>query len=247
MARRRAVRKANVVQSCAVGQIARGALVLTVVLGTGCVRSGYSGEGDGALDDGRTDGPLDLSSDGLEPDVPPASDGRPDTSPDQATPADKGPPPDQAAPLDKGSPPPDKALPPPDLPPPDKAPPADGPFVVVNPSGTYTVSPTVSYKCAVSLVNFSVSTATFVDDGKTLTVITGPTGPGGGCTVLSGDTAMDGEFTATCVFSGSCTETYSLKAAFTTPTSWTGSYAATYTGSCLNCTSQSWTVTGTHQ
>lgn len=236
MGRPEARRKANMVQWLPVGQIVRAALVLAVVLGTGCVRTGYS-DGDAAAGDARTDGPLD-AADGRAPDHPSAADLRRDATLDHAAPRDKSPPPDRALP-------PDKAWPP-DLPPPDKAPPPDL-VIVFSPSGTYTVSPPVSYTCAVSLVNFSVGTATFVDNGKTLTVVTGPTGPGGGCNVLSGDTAIDGAFTASCVYPGSCNETYTLTASFTSPTAWTGSYKATYSGSCLNCTSQSWTVTGTRK
>ena len=115
-----------------------------------------------------------------------------------------------------------------------------------NPNGTYTITPQVTYKCALSVVNFTIDWATFVDNGSTLMVSTGPTGPKGGCSVLTGDTAFDGSFTAACTYAGSCNEHYALTGSFS-GNNWSGTYIATYTGSCLNRTNQTWTVTGNRQ
>lgn len=115
-----------------------------------------------------------------------------------------------------------------------------------NPNGTYTLSPQATYTCAFGIVNFTIGQVTLVDNQSTLTAILGPTGPAGGCNVLTGDTAYDKSFSATCVYAGSCNETYTLSGTFS-GTSFTGTFTASFSGSCLNCVNQSWPITGTRQ
>ncbi len=132
-----------------------------------------------------------------------------------------------------------------DLPAKDKSPlKVDG--LGSNPSGTYSLAPQVSYKCAFAVVDFTINWVILADTGSALTVTTGPTGPKGGCNVLVGDTAFDGSFTATCTYPGTCNETYSL-AGTMSGTSFSGTYTASYSGSCLNCVNQSWAVTAIRQ
>jgi hypothetical protein len=54
-----------------------------------------------------------------------------------------------------------------------------------------------------------------------------------------------GHINVTCVYAGTCAETYSLDADFTGPDTWEGTFTASYSGSCYDCEDQSWDVTGT--
>jgi hypothetical protein len=113
-----------------------------------------------------------------------------------------------------------------------------------DPSGTYDIAPSITYSCALGVVSLNITAASFVDNSAKLTVTVTPKGAGGGCNVLTGDSAFDGSFTVTCVYAGVCTETYTLSGTFSGG-KWTGAFTATYVGSCMNCTNQSWVVTGT--
>jgi hypothetical protein len=72
-----------------------------------------------------------------------------------------------------------------------------------------------------------------------------------GCCQLTGDSAQDGSFTASCVCpSGGfgCNENYSLTGTFQTPTSWTGTFSASFNGMlCGDCTFYNTNITGTLQ
>ncbi|RLB46479.1 MAG: hypothetical protein DRJ42_27560 [Deltaproteobacteria bacterium] len=114
-----------------------------------------------------------------------------------------------------------------------------------DPNGTYSISPIISYSCVGGLVNFTIDEMTFADDGMNLDVSVGPTGPLGGCSSMSGDTATDGSFTVSCIYTGTCDETYTLTGMFTDAGTWTGNYTAEFSGSCFDCTNQNWPVTGT--
>ncbi len=117
-----------------------------------------------------------------------------------------------------------------------------------NPTGTYSITPGVAYMCAyVSwlgyyAVDFSFGSVGFGDDGTTMTVTgTGlpcaPTGP-------SPRSSPTRSFNLSCTAAGSCNETYRFTGMFTSDNAWTGTFTATYSGSCLDCTMQTRTVSG---
>lgn len=241
-----------------------------------CTRSGFNGSGDALhlVDARRGDAVIDAPSDGAAlPDRAPTVDGldrgvAPDRRADlrrDGRPADrsiqKDKPVAREAPVtkdmskDKAQPDKKKV----DLPQQakdapgvkDKPPPSpdkkssDG---AMNPNGSYGLTPAITYTCAMGVVSFTINTMAFSDTGTKLTVIATPNGPGGGCNVLTGDTAYDGSFTATCTYPGACNEIYTLTATFAPGgNTWSGTFTATYVGSCINCTNQSWPVTGTRQ
>jgi hypothetical protein len=117
--------------------------------------------------------------------------------------------------------------------------------VGIDADGVYSTAPIISYSCVFGFVSYTINTMTFLDNGVTLVVSVGPDGPDGGCAMMSGDTATDGSFTVSCVYPGTCTETYSLTGTFSGPDTWSGSYTAQYTGSCFDCVSQTWDIDGT--
>lgn len=115
-----------------------------------------------------------------------------------------------------------------------------------SPTGTYTISPSVSYMCAsffgVSLVDFSFASVGFADDGATLTA----TGTGLPCAPTGGSprSSPTRSFDLACTAPGSCAETYRFVGMFTTDHAWTGTFIATYAGSCLDCVMQSRPISG---
>jgi hypothetical protein len=110
-----------------------------------------------------------------------------------------------------------------------------------DPSGLYSVSPTISYSCAFGLVSLAINRFTFADSGAILTVSGAP------C-VMSGPSARSSRMiNVTCTLAGSCNETYSLTGTYTDDNRWTGTFTATFTGgggACFDCTNQSRAVTG---
>ncbi|MHA2064731.1 MAG: hypothetical protein ACXABY_10185, partial [Candidatus Thorarchaeota archaeon] len=112
------------------------------------------------------------------------------------------------------------------------------------PSGTYSLSPTISYQCAffpLPLVDLFYTSFTFVDDGTTLTV---QPAINGGC-FMTGPSAKYGQIDVICSYFGSCTETYSLVGSFTNNTTWEATFTATFTGSCFDCFTYIISITGT--
>ncbi len=107
-------------------------------------------------------------------------------------------------------------------------------------SGTWGLTPTVAYSCAAGLFSFSFSSVFILDTNPNLSVDTGDQ-PG----VLTGSFSSGTDFSVSRVLSGSCTEGYDLTGSFTDANTFTGAFTATYTGTCLDCTNQSWSVTGT--
>ncbi len=115
-----------------------------------------------------------------------------------------------------------------------------------DPSGVYLLTPAPSYRCAyffgVYLVNFTIPSLTFTDSGTVLSVVGAP------CPVPQPMTGPSARTTrninVSCTYVGSCNETYSLTGSFVTDDRWTGTFRATYSGSCLDCTNQSWSVSG---
>ena len=113
--------------------------------------------------------------------------------------------------------------------------------VLFDPTGDYTLDRTVSYSCAYGFFGFSFSSLHFSDTGATLDVT-------GGHTPMEGSSATDGHIDVSGEVLGGCNEYYTLTGDFTSETEWTGEFRVTFasgTGSCYDCTSQSWTVTGT--
>ncbi|MDI7266756.1 MAG: MopE-related protein [Myxococcota bacterium] len=111
-----------------------------------------------------------------------------------------------------------------------------------DPSGVYVVTPAPTYSCAFGLVNFSISSLTFSDSGTVLSVVGAP------CPFPSPMTGPSARTTRTinvsCLYPGSCNETYSLTGSFVTDDGWTGTFRAGYSGSCFDCTTRSWSVSG---
>ncbi len=113
-----------------------------------------------------------------------------------------------------------------------------------DPTGMYTVTPAPTYMCAFVfggyLVSFNGGTMSFSLAGTTMTLTT----TGLPCSPRGAFNPSTRAFSLTCTAPGTCAETYALTGSFTTSNTWTGTFTASYAGSCLDCTSQSWSVTG---
>jgi hypothetical protein len=108
-----------------------------------------------------------------------------------------------------------------------------------DPSGTYVIVPAPYKYCAYGLVNFNISTMVFSDSGSVLVVTGAP------CSMTGSSARSSGHINVTCTLYGTCDEIYALTGDFTGSNTWAGTFTATFVGSCLNCTNQSWSVTGT--
>ena len=120
-----------------------------------------------------------------------------------------------------------------------------------NPTGFYTLDPIPAYRCLnfiVWWVDYSVPNLTFTDSGAVLEVSGAPCEAGDS---MEGPSAAETrEINVRCVYSGGCTETYSLTGTFVTDNRWEGVFRATYRGAdCTahepHCRDQSWEVVGT--
>ncbi len=114
------------------------------------------------------------------------------------------------------------------------------------PSGTYTLSPPISYQCgwfiAMYMVELFYTQFTFVDNGITLRIEPMMNG----LVYMTGPSAENGVIDVTGISPGSCTEQYSLTGTFTNSTIWVGTFSAFFTGSCLDCPPiVSWSISGT--
>jgi len=107
-----------------------------------------------------------------------------------------------------------------------------------DPSGTYVTSPAPTYTCAFGLVAFSIGTFTFSDSGSVLVVTGAP------CSMTGTSARASRTFDVSCTLPGSCDEIYRLQGSFTTDDQWTGTFSATFVGSCVDCTNQTWSITG---
>ena len=110
------------------------------------------------------------------------------------------------------------------------------------PSGSYSLSPGVFYQCAWSLVTLSYNTFNFYLNGTFLQV-----GPmmNGGCT-MSGTYDPDTHaFNVSCIYYGTCNESYSLSGTFAPDNSWTATWTVSFSGSCFDCFYHSVNLTGT--
>ena len=121
---------------------------------------------------------------------------------------------------------------------------------VWNPSGGYTTAPSPAYSCTgpfgITVVNFNIASFTFIDNGSTLQVAGAPCA--GGSAMLGASARNPSRsFDVSCIYTGTCTETYRLVGMFTDDDTWSGTFSATYTptgGSCYTCASRTWSVTG---
>jgi hypothetical protein len=113
---------------------------------------------------------------------------------------------------------------------------------VREPSGTYSLNPIISFTCAYGMVSLYYSSFTFVDTGTTLTVQ--PLMNNGG--YMTGSTASNGDIDVSFYYSGSCTETYTLKGSFIDENTWQATFTVSFTGyMCFDCYNNQWTIVGT--
>jgi hypothetical protein len=117
-----------------------------------------------------------------------------------------------------------------------------------NPSGVYSVSPAVSFRCAEFMgsyqVDFSFSSLSFADvAGGNLSVLGAP------CNMIGPSARSTGSIVVTCTLPGDCAETYSLSGSFADATHWSATFSAAYTprysGACLDCPfRRDWSIAG---
>ncbi len=112
-----------------------------------------------------------------------------------------------------------------------------------NPTGTWLVSPGVSYMCAFGLVSYSFGNLSFSDSGTDLTV----NGGGINCAMRGASSRATRMVDVSCTLPGGCTETYRLVGTYGTDNTFTGTFTATFTGGagCFGCTTRSAAVSGT--
>ncbi len=115
-------------------------------------------------------------------------------------------------------------------------------IIQVESSGTYSLSPIITYNCAFGLVNILLSSLTFVDTGIILTVQ--PMMNNGG--YMTGSTASNGIINVLFFYPGGCDETYTLIGNFIDEETWQATFTISFIGmTCFDCTFVSWVVTGT--
>jgi hypothetical protein len=114
----------------------------------------------------------------------------------------------------------------------------------INPAGSYSLFPGIYYSCAYGLVVLNYSTFNFLMNGTSMTV---QPMMNAGCTMTGTYNPQTGGFSASCIFYGSCNETYSLAGTFNPDNSWTGTWSVNFSGGwgCLDCSYQSKSLTGT--
>jgi len=118
-------------------------------------------------------------------------------------------------------------------------------------SGTYLVTPTPSYMCALGLVSINLGITRFIDSATTMSL--DPAGTGLGCVPTGASPRLDaeGDFSLMCTdaaMGSGCDETYTVTGRFSDSRNWTGTVTANFTpvggGSCLGCMMRTWTVSG---
>jgi hypothetical protein len=115
-------------------------------------------------------------------------------------------------------------------------------IIQVEASGTYSLSPIITYNCAFGLVDLSYSSFTFIDTATTLTVQ--PMMNGGG--YMIGSTASSSIIDTVFVYYGGCDEIYTLVGTFIDEDTWQATFTVSFSGfSCFDCTFNSWSITGT--
>ncbi len=122
-----------------------------------------------------------------------------------------------------------------------------------SPTGVYTISPHVAYRCAqlfgsFYLVNYDFSSLRLSDTGTAL-ILDQMMSRGFACTSLSGASAIPSRsFDVSCSIDGTCIETYRFVGTFTNDDTFTATVTSTFTpngGSCDDCVNQTVMVTGT--
>ncbi len=110
---------------------------------------------------------------------------------------------------------------------------------------TWDLDTTVAYQCIWGLISIDFDQVLIEDAYPSVTVnaLGGGAQPG----EMTGTFSSSTEFSAAQSVAGSCREVYTLEATFTSMTSFEGTFTAEFIGSssaCFDCTSQSWSVTG---
>jgi hypothetical protein len=112
--------------------------------------------------------------------------------------------------------------------------------------GGYTSTPALSYTCAFGIVHFDIQRWDIAITGNVIKIDVFPGASGFGYpNPLTGTIdCQTGAFTATRVWPGTCTETYTLTGQVQSIGSWTGTFRAAFTGNCLDCSTQNYPVSG---
>jgi hypothetical protein len=112
-------------------------------------------------------------------------------------------------------------------------------------SGTYSISPVISYTCALGAFNLDVTNFLFSQSGATLSVTGAPTFQ---LPTMLG-VATGSSFSVQGMSPGVVTETYLLSGTFQPDnTAWNGTFQLIFSGiGTLDCFGQSFTITGTRQ
>ena len=114
-------------------------------------------------------------------------------------------------------------------------------------SGTYDLDTAVTYTCGFGLIGLDFGQFSVKDTYPTITVTT--VGTGVTSVAMAGSFSSASNFDAAKTLSGTCDETYSLTANFTSPDEFVGTFTASYTPaskcSAYGCEDQSWSVHGT--
>jgi putative metal-binding protein len=100
-----------------------------------------------------------------------------------------------------------------------------------DPDGVYTKSGApIAYTCCSGLINISVSTFIFSNDGAAIT-----TSPSAAVLVGAATTCANGAFDNSNLEAGGCTVTQNLAGSFGGPNEWTGTYSLQFTGADCSC------------
>jgi hypothetical protein len=112
-------------------------------------------------------------------------------------------------------------------------------------SDTWDLDTSISYTCALGNVTIDFDQVLIDDLSPDITIDALGSGiqPG----QMAGTFTTSTDFSGVNVQRGTCTETYVFEGSFTSMTSFTATFSARYTGgfNCLDCTNQTWSVTGT--
>ncbi|HSB49780.1 MAG TPA: MopE-related protein [Nitrosopumilaceae archaeon] len=112
-------------------------------------------------------------------------------------------------------------------------------------SGTWNITPNVSYTCGLGEIDFNFNTIQVIDNNPNISFITS----GNPDTMIG--TITGNSFVASKTISGPCTETYTVSGTFTDQNSFSATFSAQYVGQDCTafgfdpCTNQSWQIAGT--
>lgn len=104
-------------------------------------------------------------------------------------------------------------------------------------SGSWSIIPTASYSCASGQVDFNINGFDIQEEDGVITFSAQDIGG------LTGD-LTDNDFEASNHISGTCSETYTIAGTFLDADTFSATLTADYAGSCLDCTLQSFSLTG---